>query len=180
MLSHSSVTMSVQVALGQVGGIVHELPPEHSVSHLQESAQSMPAEQVDDEVQFTRQGPVPQLMSESQEVLPMQRTEHSLAAVQSMPPPHESLPVHSTRHLTPGGHTTGVAHASLIAHSMTQVSTSQREQVSGQVKLESGPMCASGASGSASASEMPPSPDSTHQPPAQTRPPLQSAWLSQA
>jgi len=172
--------MSVHVLLGQVGGIVHEFAPEHSVSHLQESAQSMPAVQVDDEVQFTRHGPVPQLMSESQESLPMQMTRHSLAVVQSMPPPHEFLPVHSTRHLTPGGQTTSVAHASLTAQSMTQVSTSQREQVGGQTKLESGPTCASGASGSASATACPPSPLSMHQPAEQTRPSPQSPGPSQA
>lgn len=179
VLSHSSVVMSVHVGLGQVGGIVHELAPEHSVSQLQESVQSMPAVQVAVDVQFTRHGPAPQLMSESQESLPTQMTRQSLAAVQLTPPPHEFLPVHSTRHLTPGGQTTSVAHASLIGHSITQVSPSQREQVSGHRKLESGAFgSASGALGSASGSETPPSPDSTHQPPAQTRPPLQSAWLS--
>lgn len=72
MLSHSSVVMSVHVLLGQVGGMVHEFAPEHTVSHWQESAQSMPTVQVEVDVQFTRQGPVPQLMSESQESLPMQ------------------------------------------------------------------------------------------------------------
>jgi hypothetical protein len=179
VLLHSSVAMSVQRPLGQVGGIVHEFAPEHTVSHRQESAQSMPTVQVPVEVQFTRHGPAPQLMSESQESLPMQRTEHSLDAVQSMPPPHEFLPVHSTRHLTPGGQTTAAAHASLSGQSITQVSTSQREQVSGQVKLESGPTWASGASGSASVTE-PPSPFSMHQPPEQIRPPAQSTWLSHA
>jgi hypothetical protein len=171
--------MSVHVLLGQVGAIVQELAPEHTVSHLHESAQSMPAVHTAVDVQFTRHGPGPQLMSESQESLPMQRTVHSLDAVQSTPPPHEFLPVHSTRHLTPGGQTTAVAHASLVGQSITQVSTSQREQPSGQTKLESGAFgSASGAFGSASGSEMPPSPDSTHQPPEQSRPPLQSAWLS--
>jgi len=179
VLSHSSVVMSVHVLLGQVGGIVHEFAPEHSVSHWQESAQSMPTVQVELEVQFTRQGPAPQLMSESQEVVPMQRTEQSVDAVQSMPPPHESLPVHSTRHLTPAGQTTCVAHASLTGQSMTQVSPSQREQVSGQMKLESGPILASGASGSASTRD-PPSPLSTHQPSEQTRPLPQSPGPSQA
>jgi len=181
-LLHSSVVMSVHVGLGQVGATVQELAPEHTVSHLQESAQSMPIVQVELEVQFTLHGPVPQVMSESQESLPMQMTRHSLAVVQSMPAPHEFLPVHSTRHLTPGGQTTASAvHASLIGQSLTQVSPSQREQVSGQVKLESGAFgSASGAFGSASGSEMPPSPDSTHQPPEQSRPPLQSACESQA
>ena len=72
MLSHSSDVMSVHVLLGQVGGMVHELAPEHTVSHWQESAQSMPTVQVDVDVQFTRQGPVPHAMSESHESLPMQ------------------------------------------------------------------------------------------------------------
>jgi hypothetical protein len=72
VLLHSSVTMSVHRLLGQVGGIVHEFAPEHTVSHWQESAQSMPTVQVADEVQFTRQGPVPQVMSESQESLALQ------------------------------------------------------------------------------------------------------------
>jgi hypothetical protein len=174
--------MSVHVLLGQVGAIVHELAPEQMVSQVQESAQSMPAVQVADDVQFTRHGPVPQLMSESQESVPMQITWHSDDAVQSMPPPHEFLPVHSTRHLTPGGQTTGLptGHASLIGQSMTQVSPSQREQMSGHTKLASGALgSASGAFGSASAAFGSAS-RSTHQPPAQTRPPLQSAWLSQA
>jgi hypothetical protein len=75
----------------------------------------------------------------------------SLAALQSIPPPHAFLPPHSTRHFTPGGQTTSVAQESASAQSITQVSASQREQISGHVKLESGPILASGASGSASA-----------------------------
>lgn len=104
---------------------------------------------------------------------------HSLAALQSMVPPHEFLPPHSTRHFTPGGQTTAAAHESDCGQSMMHVSPSQREQVSGQTKLESGPTVASGASGSASATDCPPSP-STHQPSTQTRPPLQSSGLSQS
>lgn len=178
MLSHSAVVMSVHVGLGQVGATVQELAPEQMVSHLQESAQSMPAVQVAVDVQFTLHGPVPQVMSESHESLPMQMTRQSLDAAQSTPPPHEFLPVHSTRHLTPGGQTTAVAHASLVGQSMTQVSPSQREQPSGQRKLESGAFgSASGALGSASGAFGSASP-STHHPPEQSRPPLQSAWLS--
>jgi hypothetical protein len=98
----------------------------------------------------------------------------SLAALQSMPPPQAFLPPHSIRHFTPAGQTTGVAHESGSAQSMTQVSASQREQISGQVKLASGPTWASGWLGSAS-NTGPLSPSSMHQPPEQTRPPAQSA-----
>lgn len=175
----SLVPMSVHTPLGQVGADIHALPPEHSVSHWQEAAQSMPIAQVALAVQFTRQGPVPQTIGKAQASVAAQVMRQSLAALQSMPPPHEFRPPQSTRHFTPGGQTTSAAQESDSAQSITQVSASQREQLSGQTKLESGSGGASGAFGSASMIEEPPSPDSMHQPPEQTRPPLQSAWLSQ-
>jgi hypothetical protein len=64
--------MSVHTPLGQVGAGVHEFDPEHTVSHWQESAQSMPMTQVALAVQFTRHGPGPQVMGESQVSLALQ------------------------------------------------------------------------------------------------------------
>ena len=84
---------------GQLGAIVHEPGPVQVTSHSQESEQSTPIAQLAVTVQPTVHGPVPQVMAPPQALLALQTTSQLVASLQSIPPPHDGLPPHSTLHL---------------------------------------------------------------------------------
>ena len=164
---------------GQTGGVGrHELGPAQKVSHWHDVEQSTPAMQLELPVHSTRQAPGPQTIGASQVSLAMHWIRQLAACVQSIPPPHEFLPLHSIRQVWSAGQTMGVAQESVGSQAITHTSRSQREQPAGQTNAS--PLASGGDGASAPSSGPAPSAARTHQPSTQTRPPSHAPPGSQA
>jgi hypothetical protein len=171
---------------GHIGAVVHELSPEHSVSHRHDDEQSMP--------------PV-QLAS------PEHTTLH-WSVLQSTPPAHEPAPLHVTRQRNPAGQLKRAAQSPAPRQSMLHVVPAQLVHTDGHIAastagVASGSGAASGAVGSASGSGAASGAFGSasgafgsasgafgsasgafglamHHPLTHTRPPSQSDWISHA